>query len=54
MPQYPQNIISQAVLNHYNQFRSFRTEALIWLKFTTYLEKKLKVLKIHNIEINNS
>ena len=43
MPQNPQNTIIQTALKHYNQFRSVRTESLIWLQITTYTGKKLKV-----------
>ena len=32
MPQNLQNTISQTALKNYNQFRSLRTEALIWVK----------------------
>ena len=43
MPQTPQNTISQTTLKNYNQFRSVRTEDLIWLKITTDTGMKLKV-----------
>ena len=43
MPQNPQNTIIQTALKHYNQFRSFRTEAIIWLQMTIDKEKKSKV-----------
>ena len=39
----PQNTINQAAIKHYNQFRSVRTEALIWFKITIDIWKKLKV-----------
>ena len=43
IPKNPQNTIIQTPLNHWNQFRSVRSEALRWLKITTDTVKKLKV-----------
>ena len=43
MPQNIQNEIIQTVITHYNQFRSFRDEALIWLQITTDTGEKIKV-----------
>ena len=42
IPQNPQYKISQIVLKNYNQFRSVITEALRWLKITTYTGMKPK------------
>ena len=41
MPQKTQNTISQTSLKHYIQFRSVRTEVLIWLQIYTDTGKKL-------------
>ena len=43
MSQNPQKTISKAEIKNYNQFKSVRTEALIWLQITTNTGKKLKV-----------
>ena len=43
MPQNPQNTIIQTDLKNYNQFRSFKTDTLIWLQTTTDTENNLKV-----------
>ena len=43
MTQTPQNTISQTEIKHYNEFRSFITEALRWLQITTDRVNKLKV-----------
>ena len=43
MTQNPQNTISSSALKNYNQFRSVRTEDLIWLQITTDTGMKLKV-----------
>ena len=43
MPQNRQNTINQTALKHYNEFRSFRTYALSWVKMTTYTGMKTKV-----------
>ena len=43
MPQNSQHTISQTAIKHYNQLRSVRTEALIWLQFTTALGNNLKI-----------
>ena len=43
MPQNSQNTISQTALKHYNQLRSIRIKALIWLKIKTDTGNKLKV-----------
>ena len=37
MPENPQNTLSQNALKDYNKFRSVRTEALQWIKFTNHL-----------------
>ena len=43
MPHNSQKTISQTSIKHYNQFRSLKTESLIWVKFTTDIGMKLKV-----------
>ena len=43
MPQNPQNKIIQITIKHYNQFRSHRTDAIVWLKITTDTGNKIKV-----------
>ena len=53
MTHNPQNRISQTVLKHYNQFRSVRTDSLIWLKITADKGKKLKV-ENYSKEIDNN
>ena len=42
MPQNPQNTTIQTALNHYDKYRSLRTEALKWLKITKDTGIKLK------------
>ena len=44
MPQNPQNTISQTALRHYNELRSVRTGALIWINMNTDIGIKLKVV----------
>ena len=39
----PQEKMGKTYLKHYKQYRSIRTEALIWLKITTDIGNKLKV-----------
>ena len=64
MPQNPQNTISQTTIKYYNQFRSVRTETLIWLKIstdtgmkskvaTTFRERDQKLLDFITIDIFN-
>ena len=43
MPQNPQNTISQTALRHYNELRSVRTGALVWVNMNTDIWIKLKV-----------
>ena len=43
MTQNPQNKIIQTKLKNYNQLRNVRTEALRWVKTTTYTGIKFKV-----------
>ena len=42
MPQKLLNTMSQTAINHYNQFRSVRTESLRWLKIATDTVNKIK------------
>ena len=43
MTHNPQNRISQTSFKHYNQFRSVRTEELIWLQITTDTVNNVKL-----------
>ena len=43
MPQNPQKQIIQTALKYYNEFRNVKTEALIWVKMTTYTGINFKV-----------
>ena len=43
MPQNQQNTVCKNSIKHYNQFRSIKNEALMWLQITTYTGKKNKV-----------
>ena len=43
MSKIPQNTMSQTALKHYNQFRSVKTEALVWVQITTNTGNKLKI-----------
>ena len=43
MPENPQNTISQTALKYLNQFRSLRTQDIIWLQIIKYTKKKPKV-----------
>ena len=50
MPNNPQNTISQPALKFYNKFRSVRTEALEWIKFTDQHGKSTRIFTLKQFQ----